>query len=188
MEAHIVLWHDQMESLSWFLDFNELQDFHVILEDFASERVRADVDHVDIGVFDGENSRDLRILLLFELLNSHSLHLGNRERVNVNLNSLLRLDIRPASLELFLHIAPNSPRLVVQLVHLDLGRLLQLIQSKFTLDNGGFDHEVLELCKGTVSLVTAPCLLNLDRSHDRTVWSLVLLAGILDGLVDLDTI
>ena len=106
----------------------------------------------------------------------------------MNLNSLLRLDIRPASLELFLHVAPYSPRLVIQLVHLDLGRFLQLIKSEFTLDNGSLDHEVLELCECTVSLVTTPCLLNLDRSHDRTIGSLVLVAGILDGLIDLDTI
>ena len=79
MEAHVVLWHDQMESLRWLLTFNERQDLHVVLEDFAGERVRADVDHVDIRVFDGENSRDLRVLLLLELLNSHSLHFGNRE-------------------------------------------------------------------------------------------------------------
>ena len=59
----------------------------------------------------------------------------------------LLLDVGPTPLEFFLHVTPDLTRLVIELVHLDLGRLLQLIESEFPLNNRGFDHQEFQLGK-----------------------------------------
>jgi hypothetical protein len=63
----------------------------------------------------------------------------------VDLDPLLLLDLSPALLELLLHLAPHSHRLLVQVLDLVLRRLLQLVESELSLDNGRFLHEELEL-------------------------------------------
>ena len=42
----------------------------------------------------------------------------------MDLDSLLRLDFRPAPLEFFLHLAPYHPGLLIELADLVLGLLL----------------------------------------------------------------
>ena len=106
----------------------------------------------------------------------------------MDFNSILSLDVRPAAFELFLHVTPDCPWLVVQLVHLDLGRLLQLIKTEFSLNNRGFNHKEFQLWEGGESLVSTPGCLNLNGSQDRAIWSLVLVAGIFDSLIDLNFI
>ena len=59
----------------------------------------------------------------------------------MDFDSLLCFDLLPAALEFFLHVAPDCSRLVVQLVNLDLGRFLELVQSVLTLDDGGLSHQ-----------------------------------------------
>ena len=103
----------------------------------------------------------------------------------MDLDSLLILDIRPAALEFFLHIAPDLTGLVVELVHLDLCGFLELVESEFALDDRRFDHEELELGEGRVCLVAPPGLLDLDCGKDWSVRSLVLVSRIFDSLVDL---
>mgnify|MGYP000982969722 FL=1 len=117
MEANVVLWDNKVESFTRLLDFDQFKDLHVVLEDLASQSERAHIDHIHIWVFDRENSSDLRIFLLFELLDGHALHLSHRERIDVNLDAFLVLDVWPAAFKLLLHVTPDSPRLIIQLVH-----------------------------------------------------------------------
>ena len=63
------------------------------------------------------------------------------------LHPSLLLNIGPAPLEFFLHVTPDLSRLVIELVYLDLGRLLKLIESEFPLNDRGFDHQEFQLGK-----------------------------------------
>ena len=74
MEANVVLRNDQVESFGRLFDFNQLQNLHVVLKDFTSHGEWTDVNNVDFRVFDSENSSDLGILFLLELLYCHSFH------------------------------------------------------------------------------------------------------------------
>jgi len=58
----------------------------------------------------------------------------------VNLNSLLAFNVPPASLELFLHLAPHGSRLVIELHHFYLGGLFELVKSELALDDSCFLH------------------------------------------------
>ena len=185
VEANIILRDNQVEPLVRLFDLDELEDLHVVFEHFTCESVWADVDYIHVGVLYREDSRDLRILLLFELLHGHSLHFCHRERVDMDLDSLLILDIRPAALEFFLHVAPDLTGLVVELMHLNLRGFLELVESEFALDDRSFDHEELELREGRVCLMAPPGLLDLNRGKDWPVRSLVLVSRIFDSLVDL---
>lgn len=118
VETDIVLGDNQVESLCWLLDLYQLQNLHVVLVDLRGECVGTDVDDVNIGVLDGEDSHNLSILLLLQFLDRHALHLRDREGVDVDFNAFLLLDFGPAVLELFLHVPPDLPRLVIQLQHL----------------------------------------------------------------------
>ena len=163
VEANIILRDDQMEPLVRLFDLHELQDLHVVFEYFTCESIWADVDHVNVWVLYREDSRYLGIFLLFELLHGHSLHFSHREGIYMDFDSLLVLDIGPASLEFFLHVAPDLTRLVVELVHLDLCGFLELIEAEFALDYRSFDHEELKLREGRVCLMAPPSLLDLNR-------------------------
>ena len=101
----------------------------------------------------------------------------------MDLNSLLILDIGPAALEFFLHVAPYLTGLVVELMHLNFRGFLELVESEFALDDRSFDHEELELGEGRVCLMTPPSLLDLNRGKDWPVRSLVLISRISDSLV-----
>ena len=57
---------------------------------------------------------------MLQLLNRHALELRHTVGVDVDFDTLLLLNVRPAPLEFLLHVAPHSTRLVVELVHLDL--------------------------------------------------------------------
>jgi len=65
----------------------------------------------------------------------------------MDLNSPVLLDIRPTSLEFFLHLAPNLPRLVIKLMDFVLGLLLEHIEPVLALDDRSFRHEEFELLK-----------------------------------------
>ena len=68
LESWIILRHYNVETRFWVLNFDELEDFQIILVDLIRQRVRADVDNIDIRVLDREDAHDLRILLLLQLL------------------------------------------------------------------------------------------------------------------------
>ena len=106
----------------------------------------------------------------------------------MDFDSLLSFDVRPAALELFLHIAPDCTRLVVELVNFDLGRLLKLIKSEFALNDGRFYHEVLELGKGRIGFVSAPSCLHFDCCKDWAIWTFVFIAWIIDCFIDLNSV
>ena len=107
-ELHIVLRHDHHESLLWLFNLHKVQDLQVVLVDLVSQRIRANVDDVDVWVLDTEYPRDLCILLLLEFLGRHSLELSDRIRIDMDFNALLVLDLPPSVLELMLHFSPNS--------------------------------------------------------------------------------
>lgn len=52
LEFDVILWYNQVETLSRLLNFDQLQYFQVVLVHFTRERVGADIDHVHVGVFD----------------------------------------------------------------------------------------------------------------------------------------
>ena len=103
----------------------------------------------------------------------------------MDFNSLLRLNFWPASLKLALHVTPDLSRLPIELVHLDFGGFLELIQSEFTLNDCCFEHKELELCKGRESLVSSPACLYFNSCKDWSIWSFVFITWVADGLTDL---
>ena len=74
MELDVVFWDDQVEALLWLLDLYQFQDLHVILVDFTGECEWTHVDHVNVGIFHGEDAHDLSIFLLLQLLDGHPLY------------------------------------------------------------------------------------------------------------------
>jgi hypothetical protein len=114
VETDVVFWHDGPEALLRFLDFYKFQNFGVIFAHFTGQRVGADVDNIYVGVFQVENTGDLCIFFLFILVNRQTFCLCNRIRVDMDLESPLLLDLRPALLKLLLHFAPNLQRLSLE--------------------------------------------------------------------------
>jgi len=65
-----------MESLVSCIDFYEFEYLKVVLVYVVGECEGTNVDNVNIWVLDGENTCNLRVLLLLELLCGESLQLG----------------------------------------------------------------------------------------------------------------
>ena len=106
----------------------------------------------------------------------------------MDLDSLLCLQLWPAPLEFFLHVSPYLSGLLIELVDLLLGGFLELVQSVLPLDDGGFQHEELQIGKGRECLVSSPASLDFDSCQDWPIWSLVFVFGVLESLVDLDPV
>lgn len=104
----VVLRNDNHESLLRLLDLHQIQNLQIVLIDLMSQRIRTDVNDIDIWILDAEDPRDLRILPLLELLDGHPLEFCDRVRIDVNLNALLVLYCLPGVLELVLHLVPDS--------------------------------------------------------------------------------
>jgi hypothetical protein len=75
-ELHIVFGNDYVESLVSGIDFYEFEYLKVVLVYVVGECEGTNVDNVNIWVLDGENTCNLRVLLLLELLCGESLQLG----------------------------------------------------------------------------------------------------------------
>lgn len=75
-ELHIVFGNDDVESLVSGIDFYEFEYLKVVLVYVVGECEGTNVDNVNIWVLDGENTCNLRVLLLLELLCGESLQLG----------------------------------------------------------------------------------------------------------------
>ena len=142
-ESDIVLWDDQMEALGWLFDLDQLEDLHVVLVDFTGQGEWTDVDDIDVGVLDSKDSHDLIVLLLLELFDGHSPALSDRVRVDMYLDTLLLSDLGPLALELGLHVAPDCPRLIIELMNLELGLLFQHVEAVLSLYGGGLGHQEL---------------------------------------------
>jgi len=82
----------------------------------------------------------------------------------MDFNTLVALDIRPAPLEFFLHLAPNLPRLLIKLADFVFCLLFEHVEAIFALNHCRFFHQELKLCEGRMSFVAAPSCLNLDHS------------------------
>jgi len=106
----------------------------------------------------------------------------------VDFDALRVSDVWPAFLKLGLHVSPDLPRLVIQPVHLNFSRLFELIESEFSLNNGGFDHQPLELGEGRIGFVAAPSSLDFNGSENWTVWALVFVLRVRYGLVNLHSV
>jgi hypothetical protein len=103
----------------------------------------------------------------------------------MDFNSLRFLKFRPAALKLSLHLTPNTHRLLIDLVHLYLRRLLELKQTEFSLDDGRFSHQEFQLLECTECFMPAPCGLDLDSGEDRAVRTFEFedwVEGLLDNL------
>ena len=139
-ELHIVFGNDDVESLVSGIDFYEFEYLKVVLVYVVGERERTYVDNVDIWVLDGENTCNLRVLLLLELLCGESLQLGKRVRVDMYFNTFLGLDLGPPEFEFLLHLPPHLNRLLLQLAYSLLCGLLQLVKTVTPLDYSGLLH------------------------------------------------
>ena len=110
LKLDIILWYNDRKPRSRVLNLNQLQYLLIVGLYLLGERVRANVNHIDVRVFYTENPCHLRILSLLELFNRHSLHFANAEGIYVNFHPWLLLDGVPSKFELFLHFAPNFDR------------------------------------------------------------------------------
>ena len=181
LELVIVFWNNKMESTLWILNLYKLKDLHVVLVDFTGKSIRTDVDHINVWVFNRENPDNLCIFLLLKLLSAHSLKFTNWVRVDVDLCSLLLLDLRPASLEFFLHVTPYLTRLLIQLVYLLLGWFLELVKSVLSLNYSCLEHEELQVSKSWKCLMSSPASLNPDSCQHRSIWTFVLVLWIFEN-------
>lgn len=112
MEVNIILRHNVVESFERLFDFNQLKDLQIVLRNLTSECIRADIDDVNIGVFETEHPGDLRILSLFVLIQTEALAFRHRVAIYVDFNSALRLDLSPALFKFRLHFSPHLQRLL----------------------------------------------------------------------------
>jgi hypothetical protein len=67
VEFDVVFWYNHTEPFLRFLNFYEFQNLEVIIVDFVGQRERANINDINIWILDAKNSRNLSILLLFEL-------------------------------------------------------------------------------------------------------------------------
>lgn len=100
----------------------------------------------------------------------------------MDFNTFLGLNLAPLMLEFLLHLAPHLNRLLLQLTYPHFGRFLELIQTVASLNNGGLLHEELELGICRRGLEASIVLLDINRSKYRSLWSLVLMAWVHDGV------
>ena len=61
MEFDIIFGNNDPKSGFGFFEFAEFEDFSLLVVDVAGESEGGDVDDVDFGVFDAENSGDLGV-------------------------------------------------------------------------------------------------------------------------------
>ena len=73
-------------------------------------------------------------------------------------------------------------------MHLVLGLFLQRVQSIFTLDYSSLFHEVFELSKRRVGLISAPSCLNSNGCQYRSIRTLEAMLWIVHAVVDLNSI
>ena len=130
-----------METTFWLFKLHKFKDLHVVLVYFTGKRIWTDVDDIDVGVLDSKDSHDLIVLLLLELFDGHSPALSDRVRVDMYLDTLLLSDLGPLALELSLHVAPDCPRLIIELMNLELGLLFQHVEAVLSLYGGGLGHQ-----------------------------------------------
>ena len=74
-EFHIIFRDNDVESLVCPVDLNKLQDLEVVLVDIIGQSERTNVNHVNVGVFYREDTRDLRVLLLLQFFSGKALQL-----------------------------------------------------------------------------------------------------------------
>jgi hypothetical protein len=103
----------------------------------------------------------------------------------VDLDALLLLYLAPLLLEFFLHLAPDLQGLLLKLLHSQLCRFLQLVQSVPSLDDSGLFHQEFELGIGRVGFEPAVGFLNVQGCQDRALRSLKFLFRVVDGLPNL---
>lgn len=179
-ELDVVLWHDDLEAALRFLDLDQLQDLQVVVVDVVRQRERAYIDDVHVWVLDAKYSRNLLIFLLLELFDGEPLVLTNTHTIDMDFNALILTDVRPALLELVLHLAPDADAIRSQLLQLLLRLVLELPQSVALLDLPGLDHKELQLLEVAKCFIVTPRLLYHDGCHDWASGALEHLLRILD--------
>jgi len=70
-----IVWHNNRQPVLCRVDLSDLQNLHVITEDITGHLERCHVDNLNIRVFQTENSAQLCVLSLQELLHRNSLKL-----------------------------------------------------------------------------------------------------------------
>ena len=170
-ELLYILRDDEMKPGIRRLNVPDLQDLQVVTHDISGEGERRDIDDFHVGIAKSENTGDLSILPLQELLHGHSLELIDREGVDVDFHSFLALDLRPSSAEFFLHLSPDEKRLIVELFNFGLGGLDHHVQSELILNHHGFSPQEFQLDVRALSLEPSPISLNANGCQLGAVWT-----------------
>jgi hypothetical protein len=147
-ELDVVFRHNNVKATAWVFDLNKLENLHVVLLNFLSKSVGTDVDNIYIWVLHTKDSRDLGVFLLFELFNAQSSDLADTITVDVDFNSFCSFHLRPAFLELILHVSPHVERLDSKSCDFILCALFELVQTVLALDYSGPFHQMCELVIG----------------------------------------
>jgi len=162
-ELHIIFWCYYVEAISWVFNLNQFQNLHVVLFNFLCQSEWTNVNNVDIRILDREDSCNLSVLFLLEFFYRLPPRFTDTIGVNMDLESALLFNLWPASFKFILHVAPHINGLSCQLVYLVLRRFFELIETIFTLNDGGLGHEELELVVGCECFVASPGCLKLNR-------------------------
>ena len=160
LESSVVFRNDYQESSFWMLDFDQFQDFQIIIVNFICQRKWTNIDDINIRVLDWKQSCNLSVLLLFIFLNRHPLNFWNRKWIDVYFSSFLCFYYWPLLLELILHLIPNFHLVLSQFLQLFICFAFEQIKSITPLNNWCFFHEVFQLLEIAVWLVSFPYFLD----------------------------
>lgn len=169
VELDVVFGYNCKKSFFRFFNFYKFKNLGIIFGDLRCQCVRTDVNNINIGVFQIENTCNLCIFFLFVMVNRLSFGFRNRIRINMDFHSFLLLNFRPAILKFFLHFAPYSHTFIFESGYFDFSWLFQLIKTILPLNNCSLCHKKFKLIKSWKSFVSSPDCLDFNCCKCGTI-------------------
>lgn len=126
---------DEEQAVLKVFDSREFQYFVVVVDDLLADFFGRHVNHNKILIFESKYPRQLAILSLSQVLNRQSLLLISLNRVYVNLDPLLLLDLLVIFLELQLSLLERTQHLCVPVGDQLLQLQTQLLAPEVPLQN-----------------------------------------------------
>jgi len=77
-ESIYIIWNQNVETALGRIDLTNLKDLHIIAEHIAGHLEGRDIDHLNVWIFQAEDSTELGVLTLQELLHGDPLEFLNR--------------------------------------------------------------------------------------------------------------
>ena len=141
-EFHVILRYDHFKTPFWMLNFDQFQNFQIVIIYFRRQRKWTYIDDVNKWILNVKESGNLSIFFLFVFLNGHPLNFRNGKRVYMNFCSSLSFDLWPFQLELVLHLSPYFHLVSSELLELFIGFGFEHVESEPSLNDRCLLHEL----------------------------------------------